>query len=311
MKNILIIGSSGFLGFNLAKKFKSENDEIFIHGVDIVRKTSEGKHKFYFDKFTKINLFDGTWKKGDFNIEYDEIYSFASDSGNMLYLNNSELSNGITYRNHLIFNNIFDALQNKLSFGKFFYASDPISYDTPFFVGKRHHETLLTTWAELNKKSVYIGRLHNTYGRGMSFNPIKISVVGELTRLIYLAKKIKTDFIPIFGDGTQQRSFVYVKDCLNGILNLMNSDVHDPVDITDGKLYTILELSDIMMDCFYSHIPLKYLSRNKIDSQYSNIIRPLSSVTTWTPEYDLVYGLSEFFNYLQRLGYEKILRLWV
>ena len=49
--------------------------------------------------------------------------------------------------------------------------------------------------------------------------------------------------ITVYGDGSQTRSFQYVSDLVDGIWRLMESDVHDPVNIGNPHEMTLLELA--------------------------------------------------------------------
>ena len=62
--------------------------------------------------------------------------------------------------------------------------------------------------------------------------------------------------LPIFGDGTQTRSFTYVSDLVDGILRLMESDTNEPVNIGNPNEFTLLEL-------FMRH-PRQVLTRTQI-----------------------------------------------
>ena len=55
---------------------------------------------------------------------------------------------------------------------------------------------------------------------------------------------MKNKAITIYGDGSQTRSFCYVDDMVNGIINLMNSNYQKPINLGHDKEYKILDLAN-------------------------------------------------------------------
>ena len=49
--------------------------------------------------------------------------------------------------------------------------------------------------------------------------------------------------LTVFGKGAQTRSFCFVDDLVDGILQLMQADYHDPVNLGNPEEYTILQLA--------------------------------------------------------------------
>ena len=52
--------------------------------------------------------------------------------------------------------------------------------------------------------------------------------------------------VEIWGDGLQTRSFMYVDDCVEGLLRIMASDCADPLNLGTDQLVTINELFDMV-----------------------------------------------------------------
>ena len=59
----------------------------------------------------------------------------------------------------------------------------------------------------------------------------------------FITKALKGEPLTIFGEGSQTRSFCYYEDLMEGIVRLMNSNEHDPVNIGNENEITILELA--------------------------------------------------------------------
>ena len=50
----------------------------------------------------------------------------------------------------------------------------------------------------------------------------------------------------IWGDGKQTRSFMYIDDCIDGILKITDSDITEPINLGSDELTTINGLVDIV-----------------------------------------------------------------
>jgi dTDP-glucose 4,6-dehydratase len=84
-----------------------------------------------------------------------------------------------------------------------------------------------------------IVRIFNTYGPRMSLedgralpNFLKQALLGEP--------------LTVYGDGAQTRSFCYVDDLVDGIVRLLYSDEHLPVNIGNPREMSILQFAEII-----------------------------------------------------------------
>jgi UDP-glucuronate decarboxylase len=87
---------------------------------------------------------------------------------------------------------------------------------------------------------------HNTYGPKMRVND------GRAVPAFFSAA-LRGEPLPVFGDGQQTRSLVYVDDEVEGLLRLMVSDCTGPVNIGNPHEVTILELAETIMDVVGNH----------------------------------------------------------
>ena len=67
-------------------------------------------------------------------------------------------------------------------------------------------------------------------------------------------------YIEVFGNGRQTRSFLYVDECVEGVLRLMESDFVGPVNIGSEEMVTIDQLVDIV-----AKIANKKLNKRHVD----------------------------------------------
>ncbi|MGC1969033.1 MAG: SDR family NAD(P)-dependent oxidoreductase, partial [Candidatus Acidiferrales bacterium] len=82
-----------------------------------------------------------------------------------------------------------------------------------------------------------IVRIFNTYGPRMRLNDGR-----ALPNFLYQA--LSGQAITVYGDGKQTRSFCYVSDLIEGIVRLLDSQEHLPVNIGNPHEITILEFAE-------------------------------------------------------------------
>ncbi len=104
-------------------------------------------------------------------------------------------------------------------------------------------------------------RIFNTYGEKMSRDGRAIPH--------FIERALEDKYLPIFGDGTQTRSFLYVEDLIDGILRqvLVNDISGVPINIGAGNETTILELAEKIIEISDSKSELKFFPLPEDDPQ--------------------------------------------
>src|SRR5206468_1114122 len=90
---------------------------------------------------------------------------------------------------------------------------------------------------------VRIVRFHNVYGPLGTYQGGKEKSPAAISRKVALATD--GDSIEIWGDGEQTRSYMYIDDCIEGLLRLMASGYRKPLNLGTDELVTINQLVDI------------------------------------------------------------------
>ena len=91
-----------------------------------------------------------------------------------------------------------------------------------------------------------IARYHNVYGPFGTFDGGREKAPAAICRKVIQAKASGLHEIEIWGDGNQTRSFTYIDDCLKGTRMLVESAVHEPINIGSSELVTVNQLVDIV-----------------------------------------------------------------
>ena len=98
---------------------------------------------------------------------------------------------------------------------------NPIGPRACYDEGKRLAETMTYSYSRQDDVQVRVARIFNTFGPRM--NEFDGRVVSN-----FILQALKGQDITVYGDGQQTRSFQYVHDLIDGLIQLMNSDYSEP-----------------------------------------------------------------------------------
>ena len=91
-----------------------------------------------------------------------------------------------------------------------------------------------------------VARFHNVYGPFGAYDGGREKAPAAICRKVIEAKLSGRDEIEIWGDGEQTRSFMYIDDCLTGMMKIMASDVIEPINLGSSTLVSVNRLVDIV-----------------------------------------------------------------
>ena len=91
-----------------------------------------------------------------------------------------------------------------------------------------------------------VARYHNVYGPHGTWDGGREKAPAAICRKVAEAKLSGSAEIEIWGDGEQTRSFMYVDDCIEGTMRIMESDYADPLNLGSSHLVSINEVVDIV-----------------------------------------------------------------
>jgi dTDP-glucose 4,6-dehydratase len=101
---------------------------------------------------------------------------------------------------------------------------------------KRFAEAITMAYRRYHGVNTAIVRVFNSYGPRM--RPDDGRVVPTL-----LTQAMHGEPLTVYGDGSQTRSFCYITDLIEGIVRLVRSDIHDPVNLGNPEEITVLEFA--------------------------------------------------------------------
>ncbi|MDB5038313.1 MAG: NAD-dependent dehydratase [Bacteriovoracaceae bacterium] len=243
-KSVIVCGAGGFIGSHLVKRLKSENRHVV--GVDL--KFPEFS-KSAADLFLIGDLRDPSFCERLFRrFKVEEIFQLAADTGGAGYIFSGEHDAEILKNSSLINLNILDAMV-KHQISKIFFASsasvNPDALENNCDFEKLFSERLYLSHAKNYGIEVSIARLHNIFGSEENFRGGKERVLPALCRKIIEAKK--GDEIEVWGDGQQTRNFLFIDECIEGIMRLTKSEFRGPVNLGSSESVSIHDALQLLL----------------------------------------------------------------
>jgi UDP-glucuronate decarboxylase len=307
MKKILVTGGAGFLGSHLCDRLVAQGHHVLCVDNYFTGSKKNIEHLLDFKNFEII--------RQDICIplyvEVDEIYNLACPASPYYY----QWDPIQTMKTSVIgaFNMLGLAKRTK---AKILQAStsecygdptvhpqpeeywgnvNPIGIRSCYDEGKRAAETLFMDYHRKHGVDTRIMRIFNTYGPRMNQNDGR--VVSN-----FVVQALKGQDITIYGDGLQTRSFCYFEDNLNGMMALMNSNYHLPVNIGNPGEFTMLELAKkvIQMTGTTSKIVFQDLPQDDPKQRKPDISRA-KQILNWEPTINLEQGLEKTIDYFRKI----------
>ena len=252
-KNILITGGAGFIPSSLADRLL-QNPDYFVVLVDNFltgKKENIPQHENCKFIHGDVNNFDDIAPV--FSLyNFDYVFHYAAVVGVKRTLENPIMVLDDIYG----IRNILD-LSKRTGVTRVFYASSSEVYGEPVHLPQ--HETITPLNSRLpyavvkNVGESYFRSYHQQYGLDYTifrfFNTYgpKQSTDFVMSRFIRLA--LANQDIPVYGDGSQTRTFCFIEDHLDACIKAMEANliVNDVANIGNGTIVTILDLAEIII----------------------------------------------------------------
>ncbi len=150
---------------------------------------------------------------------------------------------------------------------------------------KRFAEAMTMAYHRVHGVDTKIARIFNTFGPRMRL---------EDGRAIpnFMLQALRLEPITVYGDGTQTRSFCYVSDLVEGLLRLLRSDLHDPVNLGNPEEWTVAQMAEAIRDLSRSSAPIAYEPLPEDDPKVRQPDISLArSLLGWAPSVTIQDGL--------------------
>jgi GDP-D-mannose 3', 5'-epimerase len=310
---ILVTGAGGFIGHHLVKRLKADGHRV--RGVDIKEPEYEPSSA---DEFNVLDLrtYDNCLLATGGGIEH--VYNLAADMGGIGYITASHAD---ISRNNILINAQMLEASRVSNVSRFLFSSSACVYAqdkqrlpevTPLREEDAHPadpepgygwEKLFTEqlcryyWQDHHLETRVV-RFHNVYGPLGTYEGGREKAPAAISRKVAFASD--GGDIEIWGDGKQTRSFMYVDDCVEGLLRLMASGYRDPVNLGTDRLVSINDLVDLVSAVAGKRLT-KHHDLNKpqgVRGRNSDN-RRLRQVLGWEPSVSLEQGLAVTYRWIE------------
>lgn len=176
---------------------------------------------------------------------------------------------------------------------------NPIGPRSVYDEAKRFAEALTMAYHHAHGIDTRIVRIFNTYGPRMHLDDGR--VVPNFIQQALMGKPLT-----IYGDGMQTRSFCYVDDLVEGIIRLLLSEEHDPVNIGNPVETTILEFAETINRIVGNRAGVAFLPAERLESDPQRRrpdITRARNILGWEPTINLEEGIGKTIPYFRsKLG---------
>ena len=313
VQRVLVAGAGGFIGHHLVSRLKAEG--CWVRGVDLKRPEYEDSVA---DQFEILDLRRAEDCLLATRGGIDQVYQLAADMGGIGYITSFRAA--IARNNTLINAHMLEASRaNGIS--RFLFSSSACVYaqnkqrdpevtplreedaypadpEAGYGWEKLYAEELCRYYWQDYRLPTRIVRFHNVYGPLGTYEGGKEKAPAAISRKV--AASQSGNDIEIWGDGEQTRSFMYVDDCVEGLLRLMASDYSEPLNLGTDQLITINGLVDLVSRIAGKTLVKRHdLSKPQgVRGRNSDNTR-LLRVLGWQPAVSLEQGLSVTYRWIE------------
>ena len=298
---VLITGAAGFIGSHLAERFVKEG--FYVIGMDNFLTGNPDNIAHLFEKknfrFIHYNVVNYIYLEGPVDI----VVHLACPAS------------PVDYMNHPIHTMKVDSLGtiNTLGFAKlkgsrYVFASssevygsaqvhpqpedywgyvNPVGPRSVYDEAKRFSEALCMAYHREHGLDVRIARIFNTYGPRMRRKDGRVIPT-------FVERALKGEPLPIYGDGSQTRSFCYIDDLVEGLFRLSVKEglAGTVVNLGNPEEVSILEVAKRVIELTNSSSKIEFLQpRDDDPPRRCPDISKAKSLLCWSPEVTLRDGL--------------------
>jgi nucleoside-diphosphate-sugar epimerase len=334
MKKVLVLGAGGFIGSHLVKKLKEQG--CWVRGVDL--KYPEYWESFADDfvirdlrdprnveSVIRLEAYQNTPLPYKFdlypfseNLQFDEVYQLAADMGGAGYIFSGDNDANVMHNSAMINLNVAYEC-SKQNVKKLFYSSSaciypehnqldpenpnceessayPANPDSEYGWEKLFSERMFLSFNRNYNLNIRITRFHNIFGPYGTYYGGKEKAPAAICRKV--AECLDGGEIEVWGDGEQTRSFLYIDECIEGILKLMESDFIGPVNIGSNEMVTINDMVNSVIDISGKIVHIKHVDGpTGVRGRNSNNDL-IKEKLNWLPTQPLYDGLIKTYEWI-------------
>lgn len=313
-KKALVCGAGGFIGGHLVSRLKDEG--YWVRGVDL-KKNEYGNMDA--DEFIIGDLRDIEIVRNVVTADLDEVYQLAADMGGAGFVFTGDNDSDIMHNSALCNLNVLDEVNNK-GISKIFYSSSACMYpeynqmdpdnpkcsedsaypaepDSEYGWEKLFSERLYLTYQRNHGVDVSVARFHNIFGPQGTWDGGREKAPAAICRKVALAED--GDYVEVWGDGKQTRSFLIVDECVEGVRRLMESDFSGPVNIGSDEMISIQDFTKMVIDISGKDLSIKNIDGPTGVAGRNSDNALIKEKLGWAPSQPLRKGVEQTYRWIQ------------
>jgi GDP-D-mannose 3',5'-epimerase len=316
-KVAVVLGGCGFIGHHLARRLQNEGYWVRVADIklpehcDVNTFADDVVHGDLSDYQTCLNALS----LGRTDVE---VYQLAADMGGASYIFTGEHDANVMTNSALINLNTLKAMV-ALGLKRVFYSSSaciypehnqldpdnpnceessayPANPDSEYGWEKLFSERLYMSYKRNFGIEPRIARFHNVYGVEGTWEGGREKAPAAMCRKI--AQTPEGGSIDMFGDGKQTRSFLYVDECVEGILRLTHSDFTGPVNIGSEEMISINDFAYMIMGIAGKKLTINHIPGPLGVRGRSSDNRLIRQHLNWEPNSPLVDGITKTYHWI-------------
>ncbi len=315
-EKVAVCGAGGFIGGHLVKALLDQGIEV-VRAIDIKPldewyQYSEGVENLSLDLKEKENCYKAA--KG-----VTAVFQLAADMGGMGFIENNK---ALCMLSVLTNTHMLLAARDS-GVRRFFYSSSACVYNgekqkNPEVVPLKEEDAYPALpedgygWEKLFSERMCrhfeedfglqcrVARYHNVYGPLGTWTGGREKAPAAMCRKVLEAKLSGKHEIEIWGDGKQTRSFMYIDDCTKGTQMIMESDIHEPLNLGSDELVTIDQLVSIVEEIAGVRLERKYnLNAPKGVNGRNSDNTKIKQLMGWEPSIRLKEGMAKTYEWIE------------
>jgi len=326
MKTALVLGAGGFIGSHLVKRLKEEG--FWVRGVDLKLPefSPSAAHEFIIGDLrdpkvvSRVMFAPDQQSLDNKENSFDEVYQLAADMGGAGYIFTGENDANVMHNSALINLNILkEAVEKNVK--RVFYSSSACMYpeynqldptnpkcseesaypaapDSEYGWEKLFSERLYLAFKRNYGVDVHIARFHNIFGPEGTYKGGKEKAPAALCRKV--SDIVDGQEIEVWGDGQQTRSFLYIDECVDGILKLTRSDFEGPVNIGSEEMISINDFAQMIINISGKEIKVKNIEGPTGVRGRNSDNKLIQEKLNWSPSQPLYDGIKKTYEWIDK-----------
>lgn len=315
MKKTVVTGGGGFIAGHLVAEFLKRGYQVRAVDKKPLNQwyqVSEKADNLVLDLNIKENCYRAV--NG-----YHEVFNLAADMGGMGFIETHKADCMLS----VLINTQMLMASRDCGIERFFYASSACVYngdkqtesDNPGLKESDAYPALAEDgygWEKLFSERMCrhftedyglitrVARFHNVYGPFGTYDGGREKAPAAICRKVINKELDSVNEIVIWGDGNQTRSFMYIDDCIIGIIDIMYSNIEEPINLGSSEMISINQLVDIVEGIAGYNLTHRY------DLNAPKGVRGRNSDNTlikkylgWEPSISLKEGLGKTYAWIK------------